>query len=80
MAEWQPIDTAPRDGTPILLAGGEDDNTKYATELEAAKMRSPCRGWWHHDGWIITLAEACCISVGRDNPTHWMPLPEPPPR
>lgn len=77
--DWQPIETAPRDGTPVLLAGGEDDTARYMTDDEARRMRAPTRGWWTKgDGWVITLAEAGYVAVIRNDPTHWMPLPEPP--
>lgn len=78
MSEWRPIETAPKDGTPILVAGGEDDNTKYADPDIRAFMRAPTRAMWDGDGWLITLAEAACVGVERLTPTHWMPLPTPP--
>lgn len=74
---WQPIDTAPIDGTPIFLAGGYDDNSDHAMESEAEKMRTACRAWWNDGDWIITLAEAGCVNVTRIDPTHWAPIEEP---
>lgn len=57
---WQPIETAPRDGERILLVinhGPHGD--KIWTGLWA-------------DGWIVSYGKA------EKQPTHWMPLPEPP--
>lgn len=60
---WQPIETAPKDGTTVLTW------TKGLTEDEGAIMpmrwsstRGWCEYWGNHDLF----------------PTHWMPLPEPP--
>ena len=69
MTEWQPIETAPRDGTFVLLFGPDGiDMGKY--EPWAADYGS---GWerfrtaeYDNDGVMIT------------HPTHWMPLPPPP--
>lgn len=63
MSEWQDIETAPKDGTRcILFQGG----------------RKVCMGeyvpkqWeWAVEGWKNTNGNFF-------NPTHWMPLPEPP--
>ena len=77
--KWQPIETAPKDGTVILLAGGEDDNSGHTSDPKLlAFMRAPCRAMWDHDSWLIGLAEACYVGIVRENPTHWMPLPAPP--
>ena len=62
---WQSIDTAPKDGTHILLPFGGSCIVGY---------------WWHSPGgeenrWCADL------SANRDedlSPTHWMPLPPKP--
>lgn len=58
MTEWKDIETAPRDGTPILAA----DKGTYAY---VAEWISANRVWIGADGMYW-------------EPTHWMPLPEPP--
>lgn len=79
MSEWQLIETAPKDGTVILLAGGEDDNFRFVGDNEQGLCRAPCRAkWYKEDGWIMTFAEAGYVAVCRINPTHWMKLPDPP--
>jgi hypothetical protein len=65
---WRPVETAPQDGTDILLTDGRvvtyggwitdmDQGADYEGQLH-------CAGWW---------------SVAGDvTPTHWMPLPAAP--
>ena len=74
--DWFPIETAPKDGTAILLAGGNDGEIEYALEYERHNMTLPCRAWWHVDGWRMGINEAGCADVYYENPTHWAPLPE----
>jgi hypothetical protein len=64
---WQPIETAPKEfGPDILVWDGQ-----FVT-----------LAWWHGDEdeeeqyWRDSTAPD--HSDGRLNPTHWMPLPEPP--
>ena len=68
---WQPIKTAPRDGTPVLIwspdASAHGISLAQFIEFEG----DPDDGGWQ-DFWSDT-------SVIIDaEPTHWMPLPEPP--
>lgn len=65
--EWQPIETAPKDGTPILIYAPRDElrPVREARWFTA----SAWRGWWAYDGDRIVRE----VSV-----THWMPMPEPP--
>lgn len=79
MSVWQPIDTAPKDGTIILLAGGEDDGACYARDDGQSRfMCAPVRAMWERGSWLIGLAEAGYVGIERINPTHWMPLPKAP--
>lgn len=89
--EWQPIETAPKDGTVILLCGGEDDPLHTDAHRNEALHRRPVTGWW---GLIVEWADEwsadqdqfmwryCSYDSGiygeYKNPTHWMPLPKPP--
>jgi hypothetical protein len=66
---WQPIETAPRDGTRVLCFGeGPYGDLECYTAVFSAHSRS-----WHADPNEATeyLPEKC-------TPTHWMPLPAPP--
>jgi hypothetical protein len=78
--DWRPIETAPKDGTPVLLHGGRDDNAGFGRTgtTDEIAMKSPCRAWWSGDDWVITLAEAGCVACCRLEPTNWQPLPTPP--
>lgn len=69
--EWQPIETAPRDGTRVLVWV-----PKYAEHFVAALMTCPDDG---DQQWIVARFHEPKISVIAPSPTHWMPLPEPPP-
>ena len=75
MGDWQPIETAPRDGTEFLAYGpeinddGDDDGDEFIQEYDEliciACWRSHS-GEWVSDGMVIYHL------------THWMPLPAPP--
>jgi hypothetical protein len=74
---WQPIETAPKDGSRILLW---DDNLKIAvsgnwhvepTMDNPSDGYTPVWAWWVSDWDILDMWED-------STPTHWMPLFEPP--
>jgi len=107
MAEWQPIETAPKDGTTIIAwydhaadpyrsptepnkltvyaawADGGDYMAGtglcvarwYPAEYESADEYGP--GYYSPAWWFVPSDDAYPIPV---NPTHWMPLPNPPPK
>ncbi len=74
VSEWQPIETAPKDGRWVLVYGGKSVHDpqdgsrafecKCDTVIQAFQNLS---GEWEGmaDGWTY-------------RPTHWMPLPPPP--
>lgn len=77
MMNWFPIETAPKDGNCVLIAGGtfEVSNSLCgeidATGVTIASYNSSEKQWRGEN------------SGGHDEyywhkPTHWMPLPEPP--
>jgi hypothetical protein len=86
---WQDIETAPHDGTRILLG---------AKRVELAGASSVWRssvGWWdanfeylydeilddapHRGAWTDgTVASWWYEALTELNPTHWQPLPSPP--
>ena len=59
---WQPIETAPKDGTSILgyWLGGQHDCAIHATKFIRGR-------WW-----------ATNEDFPQREPTHWQPLPAPP--
>ena len=65
MGEWQPIETAPMDGTvvDIFAHGARQTNVRYL-----ANEKTP--GWYFvYDGALAGFKEGA---------SHWMPLPPPP--
>jgi hypothetical protein len=64
MSEWKPIESAPKDGTEVLLAypGGIVKSGKWTLF-----------GGYYEEHW----ADGERPRFGAD-PTHWMPLPPPP--
>jgi hypothetical protein len=73
---WQPIETAPRDGTYVLL---------WCVPHSESKMGSAFAATWESDDdeldysdWLIPLAEdkegGWGNGVLRWEPTHWRPL------
>lgn len=64
MSEWRPIETAPRDGTEILGAWRYGNRSQWF--IEPVEYSEWTEGWsisWDHDD---------------VNPSHWMPMPDPP--
>jgi hypothetical protein len=64
---WQPIETAPKDGTVILYAGTTDGIIHWVT----------C-GRWNEDGWYEINLDYSDIHGHADYPMMWRPLPDPP--
>lgn len=70
MAGWQPIETAPRDGSEVILSDGH----------------SVGAGFWHDGSGCFRAGEGTFWEMDRGSlstarnagATHWMPLPEPP--
>jgi hypothetical protein len=63
MAEWQPIETAPKDGTRVILSwGGKSINGFY---LDNSRTATPWAGW---------RVESMVVEPP-GKPTHWQPFP-----
>lgn len=74
---WQPIETAPRDRTPVLLfVEGHVREAVWEGEYYAPNWQKS-----QVDGnWQLLWAEMNNYGVTPDEPpTHWAPRPEPPP-
>lgn len=67
---WQPIETAPKDGTRFLATGGG-----LANEIEVASWNDRV-GAWNTESY--TLEDWDNQTEGYSRPAHWMPLPKPP--
>ena len=78
---WQPIETAPKDGTELILARGERVTVGAWVEWKEEAPEYTAHGvylgnfeqdsgadWFSWDGGFSE----------DEPPTHWMPLPQPP--
>jgi len=65
--EWQPIETAPKDGDDILVLWSDPGAGCLVVSWED-KPRQPGWNWATLDG----------LSYHADAFSHWMPLPDPP--
>lgn len=73
--KWQPIETAPRDGTYILVTNGRANGAWVAHCLPVAVS-----GYRFGQPWRSVMLNHDHLSKGARHlpPTHWMPLPTPP--
>lgn len=81
VSEWQPIETAPKDGTVIDLWHEEFDRQAdmYWGKPEhcCGEYGQYCDSDWHSEpeGWVCSAVNQAIFADGY---THWMPLPAPP--
>ncbi len=78
MSEWKPIETAPLDGTPVVVCGPYDE-----PHIAAYRKRR-----YGHLGWVAMGCNGPAIESQDDFGTeyqepgplsYWMPRPEAPP-
>jgi hypothetical protein len=68
---WQPIETAPMDGTHVILFWPfvtDDGLVTSGRWYEPDRHNKTVDGYWYSD----------IVNGGATPPTHWMPLPPPP--
>lgn len=71
---WQPISTAPKDGTPIIVAGPSEKGWCYGVAFW-----NPNGNSWVGDCLEVTgIWETGSAWFEPDEVTHWQPLPAPP--
>lgn len=71
MDDWKPIETAPKDGTRILLF---QRGKVVCGSWDEQPLNSKPKPFWSHD-----RIRVFGVTDARENPpTHWMPLPPPP--
>lgn len=88
MGEWKPISSAPKDGTSVLVV---DINASTPEAMEAHWAQHDA--WGGEPTWLCgktwppfwkmtpRVARAYGEIVGEVmSPTHWMPIPPPPPK
>lgn len=83
--QWQPIDTAPKDGRKVILFYRNSHNkprtvmARWLTDEQAAETDADgvgLKGGWYEciDNW----SDYTEVAIHEGEPTHWMPLPTPP--
>lgn len=74
VAGWMPIDSAPKDGTEVLVFNTAEGDCGYCTEPLQIGIaywgKSPSKQAW--------CSTVCCDGVSCFKPTHWQPLPKGP--
>ena len=85
--EWQPIETAPKDHSELL--GWREDcgvmmirwtaPIDFMTERELEAASTDDNDWMEQEDWFYADFVRGGRLEGDEVPTHWMPLPPPPP-
>jgi hypothetical protein len=75
---WQPINTAPRDGTRVLLLAPYPEYS-CPMHMMVARTETITDGYWSllRLMWV-TMEMGNVVMTLYPKPTHWMPLPETP--
>lgn len=70
------IETAPKDGTPVLLFGGDtcEDIASYESFHGIGMENRPVVGMWNECEWVYGYYMSGW-RLSYKNPTHWMELP-----
>ena len=82
--KWQPIETAPKDGTEIIGWGEDcgvilirwDAPVNFLSEKELDKLDEESAE--SEDWFCADFIEGLRLEDKKELPTHWMPLPDPP--
>ena len=64
MIEWEPIETAPRDGTPLLL-------------WLSAPLSKPAIGHWKRDLFCWVVEDGNLERCDEQQPSHWASVTPP---
>lgn len=82
---WRPIETAPKDGRPIIVLTADDMVTDARWDPNVVNFYKSQKGWASYDpenmqgDWCsLWLAPGDCRLFCGQTPKAWMPLPPPP--
>jgi len=77
--KWLPIETAPKQSSPILVM--TDEGLDLVTYLESEEDGEDCMG--HDSGWFgnfsipgRSFGAVEYLREALNQPTHWLPIPE----
>ena len=77
MNEWQPIDTAPKDGTIIIITTGDATGTGRWRRVASVDTLNDIDGIAQFKG-VYGWHSVSDKRLNDAKITHWMPLPTPP--
>ncbi len=66
---WQPMETAPKDGTRILARIGDEPTVVYWDAAESQFVGGPKTG-----AWVLTVSDTHAFN-NVEHPEAWAPLP-----
>ena len=79
---WKTIDTAPKDGSAVLVMRDNWPGTPDGRAAECDEINTYVVAWWANasgtDGEWTCYMDAVLDPKCPIDPTHWMPLPLPP--
>ena len=72
MSEWQPIETAPKDGTYIIVWPPTFNGVTSCAHWDSDQYAKKPRPYWYRFDAVSITASRC------NPPTHWSPVLEMP--
>lgn len=78
MSEWQPIDTAPKDGTLVRLCWMDDGLANDQVIMQWGHIQQNALFPGKVGMWVAKNGVMTWNDDGEGGPTHWMPLPATP--
>lgn len=79
MSNWQPIETAPKDGTRMVLFCERVVSRIHTGHWFSHEKQTDGVTSWRYSGWWLDGFQHP-FNQPPFEPTHWMPLPDPPQR
>lgn len=73
---WKTIDSAPRDGTRVLLFCADYDPPFFVGQFMWTELPTDHEDYWA--GWSFSEELIANHADTEPEPSHWQPLPEPP--